>query len=69
MNKAYVQDGDVGCGAPGSLTWHKAAVAEMSDDGTVNYLIEVMPILSDKDVYDFLLYLIQGKAHYGDNGS
>ena len=65
----YVTDGDVGCGAPGSLSWHKAAVAEMSDEKTVGYLLEVMPGMSDDDVYGFLLHLIKGKANYGNNGS
>ena len=69
MNKVYVTDGDVGCGAPGSLSWHKAAVAEMSDEATVSYLVEVMPSMPGDDVYAFLLHLIKGKANYGHNGS
>ncbi len=67
MNKAYVIDGDVGCGAPGSLSWHKAAVAEMSDEQTADYFVEVILSLSDRDAYDFLLYLIKGKANYGND--
>ncbi len=64
--KQFVTDGDVGCGAPGSLSWHKAAVAEMSDEDTVNYFIEVIDSLSDDDKYEFLLHLIKGKTNYGD---
>lgn len=59
MNKAYVTDGDVGCGAPGSLLWHKTSVAELSHDERLEYLREVFPTLSMDDSLDFVVFLIQ----------
>ncbi len=68
MNKvnAYVQDGDVGCGAPGSLSWHKCSVAEMSRDERVNYFKEVIPDMTVDDALSFMAFLIAEEIPHGD---
>lgn len=58
LDKAYVSDGDVGCGAPGSLCWHKCAVAELSIDERFEYFNEVLPTLSEDDCLNFATFLV-----------
>ncbi len=58
MANAYVQDGDVGCGLPGSLSWHKCAVAEMTSDERIAYFEEALPGMSRLDALSFMAFLI-----------
>jgi len=64
VNKAYVTDGDVGCGAPGSLSWHKCAVAEMSRDERVAYFMEVLTSMTFDDALEFMTFLISSELTY-----
>jgi len=63
--KAYVTNGDVGCGVPGSLQWHKCAVAELEGDELVEYVKEVLPAMSIEDVRLFMLHIIAEKLTDG----
>ena len=60
-------DGDIGCGAPGSLSWHKCAVAELTDEETIAYIREVFPIMSDEDKLEFTVFLIVEKLNDGNS--
>ncbi len=62
---AYVQDGDVGCGAPGSLSWHKCSVAEMSNEERIAYFREAIPDMTVDDALSFMAFLI-AETHDGD---
>lgn len=57
-SKSYVINGDVGCGPPGSLSWHKCAVAEMNKDERLVYFREVLPDMTADDVFEFTVFLI-----------
>jgi len=59
---AYVQDGDVGCGAPGSLSWHKCSVAEMTRQECLVYFREALQDMTVDDAFEFMAFLI-GKKH------
>ena len=63
MNKALIEDGDVGCGAPGSLLWHKCALRELTEAGKIDYIKEVFPAMSDEDKLDLTVYLIAEKSN------
>ncbi len=65
MNKALIEDGDVGCGAPGSLLWHKCALREMTDAGKIDYIKKVFPAMSDEDKLALTVYLIAEKSNDG----
>ena len=60
---AYVQDGDVGCGALGSLSWHKCAVAELTIEEKIEYVREVYPVMSGEDKLEFTIYLLAEKLN------
>ena len=55
---AYVQDGDVGCGAPGSLSWHKCALAQLSTNEKIDYVRTAFPDMSDEDKLEITVFLI-----------
>ena len=61
----YVQDGDVGCGAPGSLSWHKCYVLQVEDK--IAYIREVFPNMSDEDKLELTVFLVEklkdGNSH------
>lgn len=62
----FVQDGDTGCGAPGSLDWHKCNLRQMTDDKRIAYLIEAFPNMSDEDKLEVAVFLIVEKSN-GDS--
>ncbi len=62
MNKAYVQDGDVGCGAPGSLSWHKCNLAQLCSDDQKSYIAE----MSHEDKLELLIHLVTEKSNDGN---
>ncbi len=65
--KAYVNDGDVGCGAPGYLSWHKCNVLQMSDDERIAYVREAFPGMSDEDKLELTVFLIVEKLNDDDD--
>ena len=67
MNNAYVQDGDVGCGAPGSLSWHKCSVAEMTAKERLEYFRDALEDMSVDDAFLFMVFLITEEANNGDS--
>ena len=64
--KAYVQDGDVGCGAPGSLSWHKCNVLQLANDEKIAYIREAFPNMSDEDKLELTVFLIAEAIRNGD---
>lgn len=58
MVNAYVQDGDVGCGLPGSLSWHKCAVAEKTTEERIAYFEEILPGMTQVDALSFMAFLV-----------
>lgn len=56
--QAYVQDGDVGCGAPGSLSWHKCNLAQLSVDEKISYIRAAFVAMSDADKLEITIFLI-----------
>ncbi len=67
MPKAYVNDGDVGCGSPGSLSWHKCAVAEMTIMERIAYFEEVLPGMTQTDALSFMAFLVSEAEKNGDS--
>ncbi len=61
MNKAFVTDGDLGSGKPGSLRWHKCNLAQLSDDDRIAYIRETFPNMSDGDKLEITVFLIKEK--------
>lgn len=68
LDKSYVSDGDVGCGAPGSLCWHKCAVAEMNHDERLAYFKEALLDMPADDAFSFMVFLVK-EALEDDNGN
>jgi len=66
MRKAYVQDGDVGCGTPGSLSWHKCSVAEMNQDERLVYFREALLDMTTDDAFSFMAFLIKEALQDGN---
>lgn len=67
MADNYVSDGDLGSGEPGSLSWHKLSVAEMSRDERLVYFREALPGMSADDAFSFMGFLIKEEIRqYGD---
>jgi len=65
--KNYVQDGDVGCGAPGSLSWHKCSVAEMTTMERIAYFEEALPGMTQTDALSFMAFLVSEAEKNGDS--
>lgn len=55
MATAYVEDGDTGCGAPGSLSWHKCQLAQRSHEEQLEYL----DAMSEADRGSLLIDLVR----------
>ena len=51
---AYVKDGDVGCGAPGTTAWHRVQVAQRTDAEIIEYLKEAFN-MSVPEIAEFLI--------------
>ncbi len=58
MDKAYVTDGDLGSGRPGSLQWHRCNLRQLNQEGRVSYITEAWPNLSDVDKLELTVFLI-----------
>jgi hypothetical protein len=57
---AYVQDGDVGCGAPGSLSWHKCHIEQIDTmKGRCDYLTEAWPDMSDDMKLEIVVHMME----------
>ncbi len=61
MEKAFVKNGDVGCGAPGSLSWHKCNILQLTDKEKIAYIKEAFPNMSDDDKLELTVFLITEK--------
>lgn len=68
MSRNYVNDGDVGCGAPGSLDWHKAWLGQQTTAEQVQYLNDVWADLSDEDKLALTIHLIEKADESDSNG-
>ena len=64
--KAFVIDGDLGSGEPGSLQWHKCNVLQLTDNEKIAYIREAFPKMSDEDKLDLTVFLIVEKWNNGD---
>ena len=64
---AYVQDGDVGCGSPGSLDWHKCNSLQLSGEERIAYIREAFPNMSGEDKLEFTVFLITDELNNGDS--
>ncbi len=64
--QAYVQDGDLGSGEPGSLHWHKCNLRQLSNDDSIVYIKEAFPNMSDEDKLEITVFLIVEAVHDGD---
>ena len=64
--KAFVTDGDLGSGEPGSLRWHKCNLLQLSDEDRIAYIREVFPNISDEDKLEVAIFLIVENLNYGD---
>lgn len=60
MTEAFVIDGDLGSGEPGSLQWHKCQLVQLDMDGKVSYIKEAFPHMSDDDKLEIAVFLISG---------
>ena len=58
MTEAFVTDGDLGSGTPGSLQWHKVNLRQLNQEGRVAYVTEAWPNLEDAMKLQILLFLI-----------
>jgi len=65
--KAFVADGDLGSGEPGSLRWHKCNVLQLSDEEKIAYVREAFPNMSNEDKLDLTVFLIVEKLNNGDS--
>ncbi len=66
-SKSFVINGDVGCGLPGSLSWHKCAVAEMTIVERIAYFEEVLPGMTQTDALSFMAFLVSETEKDGDS--
>lgn len=62
MSEAFVTDGDLGSGEPGSLQWHKCNVLQRSDEEKIAYIREVFPNMADEDKLELTVFLITEKS-------
>lgn len=58
MDKAFVTDGDLGSGEPGSAQWHRVQVAQMTEYRIIKYLKEAF----DMTVEDIAKEIIDGHS-------
>lgn len=65
MSEAFVTDGDLGSGEPGSLQWHKCNLLQLSDVGKIAYIEEAFPNMSDEDKLSVTVFLIREKLNNG----
>lgn len=49
MPKAFVTEGDLGSGEPGSSAWHRCFIEQMTDEEIIEHLKEAFD-LSVKDI-------------------
>jgi len=60
----YVHDGDVGCGLPGSSSWHKCVIAQIDDSEIAEYMKKALGV--DVETRTEALEYIDGYSD-GDN--
>lgn len=58
IDGAFVQDGDLGSGKPGSSAWHRVHVAQMTDRQIIQHLKEAF----DMTVQDIAQEIIDGHS-------
>ena len=59
-SKAFVADGDLGSGEPGSLQWHSCHIAQMTTTKECcDYLIKAWPNMSDDVKLGLVVFLIE----------
>ena len=65
--KAYVTDGDLGSGEPGSLWWHQINLLQLDDNQKIEYIREAFPNMSDEDKLELTVFLIVEKINANSN--
>jgi len=58
MADAFVNDGDLGSGKPGSPQWHRVQIAQMTDEKIIEHLKEAF----DMSVQDIAEEIIDGHS-------
>jgi len=65
MAKAFVNDGDVGSGRPGSPQWHRVQVAQMSNLEILNHLRDSFGVCLVCTIHALVPFLTQALNNFG----
>ena len=66
MVYAFVEDGDLGSGEPGSLVWHKVNLRQLNKKQRQAYIRETFPHMTDEDKLEVAVFLTTENLTNGD---
>lgn len=62
MAEAFVKDGDVGSGRPGTTAWHLVQIAQLTDQEIIEYLKEAFN-MSVSEIAEMVVEEVNNDVH------